>query len=408
MVPASSESALRTSAPLPALLALFAVLAATSAVSAQEEADGLQSVPMERLREAMRQAPDLAQAWFRLKAGDPAGARSEAMEIVSQRPRDPDALHLLGIAAAAAGRPVQARSTLRRSTRLRPDGWVGIQLVNLYLDAGRVGPAERLVRELERAIPADVQVRRARAYLQVARGDLAGARASLLALEQAQPTADVAHQVAVVLSEEGDAAGALAATRRAVEREPGEGAYRRELFSRLAEAGAWDDLVAACAAAGADAAGGGLAAYHRGVALAHLDRNEEAVAALSQVVEHGSPDPVALVGAAGWLLQLGDYVEAERAARAAMAGREEDPSLHHLLAMVLTRQRRESEALAHYRRAADGRGDDPTFRFDLLVSLCSLGRTEELADAFERAGKDFPEDPRFQELEARCLPAPAP
>lgn len=361
---------------------------------------------MDRLRETMRGWQGLAEAWFRLKAGDPDGARKDARRLLRERPRDPDALHLLGIAAAATSRPIQARCALTRSLRLGPDGWVGVQLVNLHLDAGRLTQAEKVVRDLERTLAADVQVRRARAYVQIASGELEAARGSLEALEQVRPTAEVAHQLAVLLAEMGDAAGALEATRRAVEREPGDGAYRRELFERLAVAGEWEGLVTAGSEAGADAAGGGLAAYYRGVGLARLDRSDEAVSALAQVVEHGSPDLVALVGSAGWLLQLGAYTEAERSARTALAGREQDATLHHLLAMVLSRQGRESEGLAHYRRASEVRPDDAAFRFDLAVSLCTLGRHEELDDALQRARRDFPDDPRFVELAERCAPQP--
>ncbi len=361
---------------------------------------------MDQLRETMRAWDGLAQAWFRLKAGDADGARKDARRLLRERPRDPDALHLLGIAASATNRPIQARCALTRSLRIRPDGWVGVQLVNLHLDTGRINKAEKVVRDLERTLAADVQVRRARAYVQIAGGQLDAARASLQALEQVRPTAEVAHQLAVLLAEMGDAAGALEATRRAVAREPGDGAYRRELFERLAAAGEWEGLVAASSEAGADAAGGGLSAYYRGVGLARLERKDDAVQALAQVVEHGSPSLVALVGSAGWLLQLGAYAEAERSARLALSGRDDDATLHHLLAMVLSRQERESEALAHYRRAAEVRPDDPTFRFDLVVSLCALGLDGELEDALARARRDFPEDPRFVELAERCVAQP--
>lgn len=398
------ESTLRTLVLLTVAFALLVLPAPAGA--APPPADGLESVKMDGLREAMRGWDGLAQAWFRLKAGDPDGARKDARRLLRERPRDPDALHLLGIAAAATGHPVQARSALTRSLRSRPDGWVGVQLVNLHLDAGRLPQADKVVRELERTLAADVQVRRARAYVQIASGELEAARASLEALEQVRPTAEVAHQLAVLLAEMGDAAGALEATRRAVAREPGDGAYRRELFERLATAGEWEGLVAAGSEAGADAAGGGLAAYYRGVGLARLERTDDAIQALSQVVGHGSPDLVALVGSAGWLLQLGAYVEAERSARLALSGREGDGTLHHLLAMVLSRQDRESEGLAHYRRAAEARPDDPSFRFDLAMSLCTLGRYEELDDALQRARRDFPDDLRFVELAERCVPEP--
>ena len=113
-------------------------------------------------------------------------------------------------------------------------------------------------------------------------------------------------------------------------------------------------------------------------------------------------DPLALAGSAGYLLQLAAYSEAEHSCRAAMGGSPNDPTLHHMLAMILSRQSRESEALAHYRRAVDQQPEDAAYRFDLLLSMCALERKEELQAAAERAIKDFPEDERFAGFEGRC------
>jgi hypothetical protein len=79
-----------------------------------------------------------------------------------------------------------------------------------------------------------------------------------------------------------------------------------------------------------------------------------------------------------------------------------DPALHHLLAMTLSRQARESEGLAHYRMAAESVAEDATYRFDLLVSMCTLERAVELDEALVRARRDFPEDGRFDALADRC------
>ncbi len=384
------------------LLVLILAVPASAGATTPPSSDGLDGVPMAGLRDAMRRWDGLAQAWFRLRAGDADGARTDARRLLRERPRDPDALHLLGIAAAASGRSLQAEGALRRSLRQRPDAWVGIQLVNLYLDSGRVAQAEKIVAELERTLAAEVPVRRARVYVLIAKGDLAGARTALEALEGARPSAESAHQLALLCAELGDARGALAASRRAVERAPEVGAYRRDLFERLTAAGDWDGLVAASSEAGASTAGGGLDSWYRGVALARLGKTEEATRALAQVVQHGQPDRAALTAAAGQLLALGAYEDAEAAARAALKASDGDPALHHLLAMTLSRQARESEGLAHYRMAAEARPDDPTWRFDLLVSMCTLDRADELADGLTRALRDFPEDARFGALAGRC------
>lgn len=367
-----------------------------------DPADGLEDVPMPALRDAMRDWDGLAQAWFRLKAGDAPGARAEAKRLLGQRPGDPDALHLLGIAAAADGRPVEGERALRRSLRRRPDGWVAVHLVNLLLEQGRDGPAEKVVSDVGGKLPSDAQVRRARVYLLVARDQLDEARDGLLQLEEAWPTAEIAHQLAVLLSEMGDVAAALDAAARAVERAPEDGAMRRQHFELLASLGRWPELEAIASAAGAASVGGGLDSYWKGVALARQGKAEQATRALASVAAHGQPDAVALAGAAGWLLQLSAFTEAETAARRALVDAPERASLHHLLAMVLSRQGRESEGLAHYRRAADGAPDDATYRFDLLVSLCDLERADELGDALTRAQRDFDDDPRFAALGDRC------
>jgi len=378
------------------------VPAAAGAAPPPPAPDGLDGVPMVALRDAMRGWDGLAQAWFRLRAGDAAGALGETRQLLRERPRDPDALHLLGISAAAADRPLRAREALARSLRQRPDGWVGVHLVNEYLDRGKLRRAEAVVTDLERTLAADVQVRRARVYVLLAGGRLIKARDALVALEAARPSPQAAHQLAVLLSELGDAPGALEASRRAVERDPESGAYRRELFDRLVDAGDWAGLVAASSEAGASTAGGGRDAWFRGLGLARQGRSDEAIKALASVVQHGHPDPGALTAAAGHLLQLGAYAHAEEATRAAMRLSDADPALHHLLAMTLSRQARESEGLAHYRRAAEASADDATYRFDLLVSMCALERDQELDDALARARRDFPEDGRFGALADRC------
>ncbi len=365
-------------------------------------ADGLEDVPMPALRDAMRDWDGLAQAWFRLKAGDSAGARTEAKRLLRERPGDPDALHLLGIAATADGRPLEGERALRRSLRRRSDGWVGVQLVNLLLGQGRDVAAEKVVADLGGRLPADPQVRRARVYLLVARNQLEDARDGLLQLEAAFPTAEIAHQLAALLAEMGDVGAALDAAGRAVERSPEDGALRRHHFELLASLGRWSELEAVASAAGAASVGGGLDSYWKGVALARQGKEEPAVRALASVAEHGQPDAVALAGAAGWLLQLSAFGEAEKAARRALLDSPERPALHHLLAMVLSRQGRESEGLAHYRRAADSAPEDATYRFDLLVSLCDLDRADELEDSLARAQRDFDEDPRFGALGDRC------
>ncbi len=381
---------------------LLVSLLTLPASAVAEPRDGLESVEMDALRDRMRRWDGLAQAWFRLQSGDADGARKDVQALLRGTPGDPDALHLLGIAAAAGGRDLQALHVLRTSLRRRADPWVGTHLVHLLVRRGNTKGALRTSGKLVERLPSDPQARRAHAYALVASGETSAARVELQALEREHPDAATAHRLALLHTELGENDAALAAIRRAVDRDPSRGDYRLDLFKRLEAVGDWTGLVAAASEAGADAVGGGRADFYRGVALVRIGDDEAAVEALSRVVAHGTPDPVALAGSAGHLLQLGAYGPAETTARAAVAGRGEDPALHHLLAMTLTRQTREAEALAYYRRAADLLPDDAGYRFDLLVSLCTLERAGELEPALDRALRDFGDDPRFAALADRC------
>jgi len=368
--------------------------------------DGLSDVPMGTLREALRSWDALAQAWFRLRAGDSPGARLEVQALLKQRPRDPDALHLLGIVAASEGRWPLAVSSLRRSLRKRPDGWVCAHLVQLLLERGRRMAAWRMVKLATSRLPPDPRVRRARAYVLVARAQLVEAQAELEALEKDEPSAPVAYQLAVLLAELGDDRGAVGAVQRAVDRDPHNGAYQRQLFESLVRIQDWAGLQLAGSSAGAGEAGPGVAAYYRGVALFKLNDAEGAARAFGEVAQHGRPDLLALTGSAAYLLKLSAFEGAEKASRLALRQREADPSLHHLLAMSLTRLDRESEGLAHYRRAVDEDPLNADYRFDLLASLCSLSRYDELDEGLTRAQKDFPDDLRFGARVGVC-PSPS-
>jgi len=396
---ARCSSALSLAGALVLLFSLRPVCAETLSASA---IDGLDAVEMTALRQALRGDDALAQAWFRIGAGDAAGARVDIKRLLREEPRNPNTLHLLGIAAAEERRWVEARSALRRSLRLRPDGWVALHLVNLLLDKRRVAAARRLLGGLPDELQLDPRVRRASAYVQVASGDAEAALAELQKLEQDAPEADVAYQLAVLHIELGNSAAAADALSRAVQRASATGRYHRLLFEQLVLVSRWEQLIEASSRTGAAAAGGGLDSYYRGLALYRLGRSAEAVRAFSAVSAHGSADPVTLAGSAAYLLKLGAFEAAEQACRASMGGPSSEASLHHLLGIILTRQGRESEALAHYRRAVDEQDDEADYRFDLLLSLCTLQRADERKEAIERAVKDFPEDERFARLGEGC------
>lgn len=387
----------------PGVRLLVFVLLGSLFVSAPARAsDGLDAVPMPVLQKALRDWPELAQAWFRLRAGDADGARDEVRVLLAKHGPHADALHLLGISAAATGRTGEAVRAFRRSWALRPDAWVGTHLVHTLAEKGRTRAALKAASDVLRRLPNDPQATRTWAWALVAAGRLTEARPVLEGLETKNPDGATAWQLTVLLDALGETDGALAANRRAVTRSPSEVGWRRELLLRLQRGERWDELFDAASAPGADLIPGGQGAWLRGLAAVKLGRDSEARRALASVAAFAEPEALALAGAAAWLLQLDAPAEAEVAARRSLVDRPDEASIHHLLAMALTRQRREGEALAHYRRAAELVPDDAGRQYDLLVSLCSLGRTDELRGLGEPVRDRFADDSRFSELLDRC------
>jgi tetratricopeptide (TPR) repeat protein len=387
-----------------ALLILLLLVSALQGTPARA-GDGLDSVQMPALREAMRSWPELAQAWFRLRAGDAEGARLDAKALARLRPQSAEAQHLLGIAASACGKHTEAVAALKRSLKLKADAWVATHLVHDLAHRGKAKAALKISAELLKKLPREPQMIRTHAWALVAAGLIGEARPVLEELEKQRPDGETAWQLAVLHFALRDPEAGIAAAKRAVERNPREAVWRKELLGRLHDAARWEELLAVASKGGAESEAGAQSAWYRGVALAKLGRRDEAVRALAAVVEHAEADALTVVGASAWLLQLSAEKEAEAAARRALTEQDSSPALHHLLAMTLTRQQREDEGLAHYRRAADLEPGNVDYRYDLSVSLCALGRREELEVELQRVDREFGPDARFTALAERCLPA---
>jgi tetratricopeptide (TPR) repeat protein len=250
----------------------------------------------------------------------------------------------------------------------------------------------------------DVQVRQARAFLLVAPGELLSARDRFQSLEADEASAAAAAQLAALHGELGEDDEAVVALLRAVERAPESASYRRRYFEALVRAKDWSTLAASSAEPGGEILGGGLHLYYGGLAAFELNERDRGIGLLRSLVSLSEAESVALAAAAALLYRTDAWQESEAASRAFLDREPEEPGLHHLLAMSLSRQQRESEALAHYRRAAELRRKDADLQFALFVSLCDLELVDELEDRMPRALREFREDLRFEQLAGQCLP----
>ena len=122
------------------------------------------------------------------RAGDLARAEALYRAVLRRRPRDPNALHLLGVALRQQGRLAEGIEQLDRAVALRPGS--GLFLSNrgaALADAGRLAEAIRDFEAAQRAGFADPIVLRNHGQALLAMGDLAGAEAILAPLVAANP-----------------------------------------------------------------------------------------------------------------------------------------------------------------------------------------------------------------------------
>ena len=89
----------------------------------------------------------LGQARERLQQGDVAGAQFLCDEILRDAPRNPDALHLLGVTYLMAGRPHDAVPVLQQAVAIQPRNGAALESLGLaQLMLGEFAEAERVLR----------------------------------------------------------------------------------------------------------------------------------------------------------------------------------------------------------------------------------------------------------------------
>ena len=84
--------------------------------------------------------------------------------------------------------------------------------------------------------------------------------------------------------------------------------------------------------------------------------------------------------------------DGEQALRTAIAASPGDAGLHHALGLVLTRLKRQNEALDELRRATDLDPDRARYAYVYAVGLHSAGRTEEAMGLLEASLTQHPDD----------------
>jgi len=277
------------------------------------------------------------------RAGQLEAAETLYQELYNADPTDADALHLLGVVADARGAPERAVGLIGRALEIRESPRFHC---NLGMALGH----------LKRHDAAVVSYRRA------------------LQLRPNYPEA--LNNLGVSLEALGDSAAAVAQYRQALALQPDQAAWWGNLGNVL---------MARKDSAGAEAA------YRRAVEL-----GPDLAAILGQLGhaqgKGGAAAPEAHHNLANALRQLGRLVEAEAAARQALALRPDHPDALGLLGTVLREQGRLAEAEASLRQAVALRPDHAAGYNNLAIWLAEAGRPHEALALYDLASAVDPID----------------
>ena len=332
-----------------------------------------------------------------INQGEWAFAEATLTQLLRMRPREPDALHLLGLVVASRGRPGEAEALYRHSLALKPkQAHVQIVLGRHLAANGRAEEGIALLRSVVRANPGHADALVALGQAQQQAGDKVFAERNLrAALARAPLDQAAALSLGSLLSETGRPGEAEPILRQALTRDsppPLRAALEHNLGVALKMQRRYDEALAAFDASIRFAPGLPLAEYNRANTLVHLRRNEEALAGFRRYLARDPGNIAVHLEMNALLYRMGrddEFLASfEEAAR-------DSPQAAELLRQkggLLMRVERNEEALESLARAAALENDNPETLRGTAMALANLGRFEESVAAYERSLALRPDD----------------
>ena len=286
-------------------------------------------------------------------------------EVLQTDPRQPDALHLLGVLAHQTGRHDDAVDLIQRAILAAPTE------AAFHCDLGLVHRARR---ELERA---------ASAYRQ--------------ALQIDPDYADAHYNLGNLLLGQGRADDAAACYRRAIRANPAHPQANNNLGDLLQRQGKLDEAFLHCRRATEAAPDFVEAHYNLGRILRKQGKLDSAVGCFGRVLAV-KPDCFEVqTDLAGIYYQKGELARASDGFRRALAIRPDSAEAYYNLATVLNQQGQCDEAAIHYRRAVQLKPDFFEAQVNLGSALYDRHQLDEAVDCFRHAVRLRPEC-----VEVRC------
>jgi tetratricopeptide (TPR) repeat protein len=330
-----------------------------------------------------------------------AGRREEAeticQQVLGQQPNHPDALHLLGILQAQAGRLDTACELIGRATQLRPgfaQAWanLGCVLVNDRKFEEALGVYNRLM-----------QLRSEDANPHYAAGILLRelerteeAIAAFVKATQLQPHfADAHFRLGVALRDQGRLDDAVAAYSKAIALRPDWADARNNLANVLRDKRLLDEAIVEYSKAVELKPDDAVIRFNLGNVLYQKERLADALSAYEVAVRLKADYFEAYRMMSLVLGGLLRFDEAAQAHQRAVALRPDDACTHEALGSAMLFKQDAVAAEASFRRSLELSPDSATAWNGLGMALRSLGRFEDAADCFRRALAINPDRPSF-------------
>jgi protein O-GlcNAc transferase len=283
-------------------------------------------------------------------------------KILAADPRNPNALHYLGVLAAQAGQHDLAVDLIRQSISLKPNAAAA------YSDLGNLLKEKR---RLDEAITA---------YRQ--------------AIAIRPNFAEAHYNLGNVLLEKGQLDEAIAAYRQAIALNPTAAPAHGNLGNALKEKGLLDEAIAAFRQTIALSPNSPGAYNNLGLVLKSRGQIDDAIAAFGKAISVNAKFAQAYGNLGAALKDKGEFHEAIAAYRQSIACNPNDAGSYVRLGDVLKESGYLDAAIAAYRHAIALRPNYPEAEFNLASAFSDKDDVDNAADGFERAlalRSDWPE-----------------
>ena len=294
-----------------------------------------------------------AEACRHHQAGRLREAERTYRQFLAVNPRQPDALHLLGVVAYQSGRHAAAVDLIGQAIGLRGD--VPVYHNNLGIALGELGSFGEAVTHYKRAL--------------TLKPDFVDAHFNL----------------GNALQEQGKLDEAIPHYQHALAFKPGYAEAHNNMGNGLKRQGKLDEAMVHYQRAIALKPDYAEAHNNLGLALKEQDKLDEAMAHYQRAValKPGSADAHNNLGN-GFKLQ-GKYAEAMVHYQRALALKPDNAEIYHNMGNILKQHGKSAEAMAHYQRAITFKPDFAETHYNLAITLRELGQFDEAQRACEKA-----------------------